>query len=121
MRASRSVVPRALVGIVVLVSIAVAQGCAASRRAAPPPRVASDVPDRFLVGSISGDATSEPAPGGACRSPMVDPRDGARLTMVRSSSGQGDYQVPPGRYGVAANELLRLDCGTGRPLGIVPR
>ena len=78
-----------------------------------------------MVGTIApGGALSEPRESGACRNPMVDPRDGTRLTLVQSQrggSGQvGDYRVPEGRYGVGTRELLRLDCGSGRPVGVVP-
>lgn len=78
-----------------------------------------------MVGTIEpGGALSEPRESGACRNPMVDPRDGTRLTLVQSQrggSGQvGDYRVPEGRYGVGTGELLRLDCGSGRPVGVVP-
>lgn len=59
-----------------------------------------------------------------CRSPLVDPRDQTRLRLVRSgsigASYQGDYSVSGGRYGVLPGELLRIDCGTGQALGIVP-
>jgi hypothetical protein len=41
--------------------------------------------------------------------------------MVRAASGIGDYEVPEGRYGVGPGEVLRLDCSTGRVLGIVGR
>ena len=58
--------------------------------------------------------------GAGCLSPMVDPRDGAQLRFVFSAS-YGDYEVPAGRYGASANELLRLDCNTGRVIGIVRR
>lgn len=90
-----------------------------------PTRAASATPDRFMVGTIEpGGELSEPREDGACRNPMVDPRDGTRLTLVqsqRSAAGQvGDYRVPEGLYGVGIGELLRLDCGTGRPIGVVP-
>jgi hypothetical protein len=77
-------------------------------------RAATDVPDAFTVPPLApgmGDAT--------CRSPVADPRDGARLHLMRSTDGRGDYQVPEGRYGVGARELLRIDCATGRVVGIV--
>jgi len=51
----------------------------------------------------------------------VDPRDGARLRLMRTYHDRGDYDVPSGRYGVDADKLLRLECGTGRPVGVVPR
>jgi hypothetical protein len=58
-------------------------------------------------------------PGNACLSPMHDPRNNTEIRMVRAANGQADYKVPDGRYGVGAHQLLRLDCNTGRPLGIV--
>jgi hypothetical protein len=82
---------------------------------------ALDAPAQFLVGNPSGRATLEVNPGGPCRSLMVDPRDGLRLTLVRAARGRGDYDVPSGRYGVHADALLRLECGTGRVVGVVPR
>ena len=81
----------------------------------------ADAPDRFLVGSLTDASTRQPASGEGCRNPMVDPRDGTRLTLVRSDSGRGDYQVAGGRYGVTAGSLLRLDCETGVAVGVVPR
>jgi hypothetical protein len=50
---------------------------------------------------------------------MIDPRDHTRLTLIRSAGGVGDYEAPPGRYGVQEGELLRLECATGRVIGIV--
>ena len=69
----------------------------------------------FLVGAATG-AASEPS-GTACRSPLTDPRDGTRLTLVRSNAGLGDYQPDNQRYGLAANQLLRINCSDGRPVG----
>lgn len=105
---------------IVLALALVAPGCASSG----PGRVvraAVDTPTHFLVGSFSGPETSEPGPGPACRNPMVDPRDGTRLRLDSSMQGQGDYEVPAGRYGVGPGEWLRLDCSTGRAVGIVGR
>jgi hypothetical protein len=57
-----------------------------------------------------------------CRSPLMDPADGTRLVLVRSArDGRGDYEVPPGHYGVGPNELLRINCRTDGIIGIVPR
>ncbi len=61
------------------------------------------------------------AAGDRCQSPATDPRDGARLTLARSSGGRGDYVVPDGKYGVREREYLRLDCATGAVVGVVPR
>src|SRR3712207_1036432 len=67
-------------------------------------RPAQDAPERFVLEdstAISG------TPGeAACRSPIIDPRSGARLLMQRAYQGSGDYSVPAGRYGVGAGELL---------------
>jgi hypothetical protein len=80
-----------------------------------------DAPDHFIVGAIGSADAREPRAGEGCRNPMVDPRDGTALTLVRSDKGMGDYEVPEGRYGVGAKQLLRLDCATGRVVGIVKR
>lgn len=50
---------------------------------------------------------------------MHDPRNNTEIKKVRAANGQADYKVPNGRYGVGTHQLLRLDCNTGRPLGIV--
>lgn len=104
-----------LLGLVLAVA-----GCATSDFSADRIlRAATDTPDRFLVGSLTSEALTEPMPATGCRSPMVDPRDGTRLILKRSAADRGDYVVPAGRYGIAVGELLRLDCATGRPLGVV--
>jgi hypothetical protein len=55
----------------------------------------------------------------ACLNPLVDPRDGSRITLVRSSDGLGDYSVASGKYGVGTGQLLRVNCSDGQPIGIV--
>ena len=60
---------------------------------APPVRAATDAPDRFVAVAPNSDSTS---------------------------STVGDYSVPRGRYGVQEGELLRLQCPSGKPLGVVP-
>ena len=58
---------------------------------------------------------------------MLDPGSTAKLRLVRSASAayggyQGDYEVDPqGRFGVGPADLLRIECGSGRPAGIVRR
>ncbi len=64
-------------------------------------------------------APADTIAGEGCRNPTLDPRDGTRLTLVRSLGGTGDYRVPAGMYGVGAGELLRLECAAGRVVGIV--
>lgn len=84
-------------------------------------RSAQDVPERFLVGTPNGSAATTHRASEGCRNPIVDPRDGTRLILVRSSDDRGDYAVPAGQYGVGARELLRVTCATGSPVGIVRR
>ena len=80
------------------------------------PSAISDTPDHFLVLDTATGQSSEPS-GPACRNPLVDPRDGTRLTLVRSVSGFGDYQPDQPRYGLSGDQLLRINCGNGRPVG----
>jgi len=76
-------------------------------------RLAVDTPPLFRF--------EQPLGGGRCLSPAIDPSDDTRLVLERSASGRGDYAVPEGRYGARGDELLRISCATGRPLGLVPR
>ena len=78
-------------------------------------RQAEDTPSRFVREDGSAPAST------VCANPMVDPRNGDRLRLVRQPGGQqADYAVPVvGLYGVRGGELLRLNCTTGRPVGIV--
>jgi len=100
--------------VLLLVAACAATGFPADSEA----RVASGLPDRFLVRNLPKGVPAEP---GACRSPVVDPDSGARLTLVRSSGGRGDYQVSDGRYGAGDDELLRIDCASGTAIGLVRR
>ena len=78
-----------------------------------PVRPATDIPEAFEPKSgASFDDT-------ACKSPLVDPRTGTEIIMVMAHDGIGDYRVPSGMYGVKSKELLRLECSTGKVLGIV--
>ena len=55
-----------------------------------------------------------------CATPLMDLQDKSTLQLVRTlRDGQGDYRVAAGKYGVGENELLRVDCATARPMGIV--
>lgn len=83
-------------------------------------RPATNTPERFLF--EENGALREPGSGTSCLSPLIDPRDGTTIRMTRSSAaGWGDYQVADGRYGVGDRELLRIDCNSGEPLGVVRR
>jgi hypothetical protein len=84
-------------------------------------RRAENAPDHFVRGSHTDDSLSEPSPGMGCHNPMVDPRNDTRLILQRSAGGLGYYEVATGVYGVHEKELLRLNCNTGKTLGIVRR
>jgi hypothetical protein len=97
-------------------------GCGASRPWALTPRPTDDPPERFLPDSAYPPLATSAATTHACVARLVDPRGGTRLMLQRSAQARGDYAVEPaGRYGVGALELLRVECGTARPIGIVPR
>ena len=85
-------------------------------------RSAEDVPNHFEP--KNPDARIMPADtiaGPGCLSPMVDPRDGTEIGFLRSAQDYADYAVPGRMYGVGTGELLRLECNTGRVLGVVRR
>jgi hypothetical protein len=82
-------------------------------------RSAVDVPDHFLTDTATG--ATEPGPGEGCHNPLIDPRNGARLMLIRSADGRGDYDIQPPRYGLKADELLQVECASGRAVGIVKR
>ena len=82
---------------------------------------AVDTPERFDVLDAATGSARPMNPDSACENPLVDPRDGMRLTLVRASEGVGDYEVEAPRYGLSRYELLRVDCLTGVALGRVTR
>jgi hypothetical protein len=102
-------------------------GCASGRSSIAGPVVAEakDLPDHFMVAATGIASSEEPKPGEGCRNPMADPRNGTLLNLMRSKDGKGDYQVLnrdyelKTAYGVDSQHLLRLDCATGKALGIV--
>jgi hypothetical protein len=98
-------------------------GCAIANSTMDGPvlRAAADAPAQFVAVLGARGVPGDTIPGPGCRSPLFDPRDDVRLILTRSAVGRGDYTVPDRRYGVMEGELLRVDCNTGRPLGIVQR
>ncbi|MEZ4701988.1 MAG: hypothetical protein R2834_16770 [Rhodothermales bacterium] len=102
----------------------VVSGCAIGQERfldTPYLRAPEHAPDHFMVAGASDAELVEPRPGNGCVSPMVDPRDGTRLLLFRSAAGLGDYDAPAGQYGLEDGELLRIECATGRPEGVVRR
>ena len=106
---------RVLVGVLIL---AASGGCSTMKGAleTTPDRIdrpAKDTPDLFLR------EDDRPNTGTPCLAVLIDPRDKTAVQLVRTIPGQGDYRVPAGKYGVTDTELIRIDCATGRPVGIV--
>jgi hypothetical protein len=106
---------------IVVVTVGCAGATVSGNRDTLPIRAASDVPARFeprdaAMRLVPGDTLAGPG----CLSPMVDPRDRTEIRFI-SSKWYGDYEVPTGRYGARPGEVLRLECSTGRVLGLVPR
>lgn len=80
------------------------------------------LPERFEpLAPATRVAPADTIAGNGCTSPFRDPRDGTLIRMERAMAPRADYSVPAGRYGVGSNQLLRLDCNTGIPIGIVRR
>jgi hypothetical protein len=81
-----------------------------------------------LPEQLFGDsATGAVIPTHGCRGRLHDAQGRTELILVRSVQRGialywGDYEVAPaGAYGIRPGQLLRVDCGTGHPLGTVPR
>lgn len=99
-------------------------GCGSISHAELVPQPVLGTPAQFVT--LDGD--TEPA-GMTCRSPLRDRNGVVTLTLVRSGRdreritiGWGDYAVSPaGSYGLRPNQLLRVECGSGQPAGVVPR
>ena len=88
-----------------------------------PTRIDS-LPERVVPDTAAG-APLDYDPG-TCQPLFIDPRNGTRFVLQRdfmTGNGPiGDYAIePPGRYGVSAQTLVRMDCAIGRPLGGVPK
>ena len=103
--------------------------CGVSRPWDLSPRPIGNLPDRFVESGSSTSSTSGGQQRSGCAGRLLDPRDNTQLTLVRSTRREGtsvvywgDYSVAPGgRIRLGATELLRIDCGSGRPLGQVAR
>lgn len=80
-----------------------------------PVREAQDAPVSFS-GTFEEVAENTP-----CQSRLIDPADDTELILVATFDGSGDYQVPLGKYGLSADELLRINCRTGEVIGVVKK
>jgi hypothetical protein len=52
--------------------------------------------------------------GPGCLNPLVDPRDGSTLTLVRSAGGYGVYAAPETAPGSGNRVTYDVHCNTGR-------
>lgn len=110
-----------LIGGLLVTSSACAALSGSTYPESSPARAAQDTPERFVSEDLPpGAAATDTLPMSGCRNPLLDPRDGTRLHMLNAQTRVGDYEVPAGRYGVGRGEALRIECNTGRVLGIVP-
>lgn len=76
-------------------------------------RPATGTPGTFMLADGSPNLTTD------CATSLQDPQDKGAIQLVRAlRNGLADYSVPAGKYGVSENELLRVDCTTGRTIGI---
>lgn len=122
-RIARSISPRlrSLAPVAAMAVVALVAACAGGEPPAFPPdtaaQPASNAPGVFV---LAPGASLEPL---SCRTPLLDPRRDIELRMVRSQGARrADYEVvPAGSYGVGTEELLRIDCQSLEPIGIVPR
>jgi hypothetical protein len=121
-------------GGAVALSLLALPGCATGRNDLSRPIVGAPVnmPDHFMVVMSGVARVEEPKAGEGCKSPLADPRGKTVrtiLTLRRSADGKGDYMVDTtgdeslgidGKvYGLTSRQLLRIDCATGKALGIV--
>lgn len=85
-----------------------------------PVRALSDLPATLIPADSVAPGQVPPTAG--CRGRLTDPRDGSVLVLRSSQAGEvGDYEPPPGGYGLRPDEYLRVDCRTLRPLGAIPK
>ncbi len=117
---------RALAPALLLALAACASG--KSDMSGPVVGVPLNLPDHFMVAGSGIGKAVEPKAGEGCRNPMVDPRDRTLLELRRSANGIGDYRVMAGqdaglasgsKYGMSSRDLLRIDCATGKAIGLV--
>ena len=104
-----------------LVAVIAMFGCASSHvegfPADAPVRPLTDAPTQFAVSASARTRLSTDI----CQSPLYDQRDGTALRLERSVPGRGDYDVPAGHYGAQTGDLVRVDCRTLKPIGLVRR
>ncbi|MEO8585828.1 MAG: hypothetical protein ABI584_06685 [Acidobacteriota bacterium] len=112
--------------VLALGAAAALAACASSPMTGKIVAQATELPDHFMVTESGLSRMDEPKAGEGCKNPMADPRKGTILNLMRSKGEVGDYQLLgeddfeiQARYGVDSTHYLRIDCATGKALGIV--
>ena len=104
-----------------LLAILAVLGCASSHVEGFPSDAAvrplTDAPTQFAASTSARTGL----PTDICQTPLYDQRNGTALRLERSVPGRGDYEVAVGHYGAQAGELVRVDCRTLTPIGLVRR
>jgi hypothetical protein len=104
-----------------LIAFVATLGCASSHVEDFPgdaaTRPLTDAPSQFAVSTSARTRLSTDI----CQSPLFDQRNGTTLRLERSVPGRGDYEVATGHYGAQVGELVRVDCRTLQPIGLVRR
>jgi hypothetical protein len=104
-----------------LIAVVATLGCASSHIEDFPgdaaTRPLTDGPTQFAASSTARTRLSTDI----CQSPLYDQRSGTTLRLERSVPGRGDYEVPTGQYGAQSGDLVRVDCRTLQPIGLVRR
>jgi hypothetical protein len=102
-----------------LIALVATFGCASSHVEDFPGdasvRPLTDAPTQFTVSTSARTRLSTDI----CQTPLFDQRSGTTLRLERSVPGRGDYEVAAGHYGAQAGELVRVDCRTLQPIGLV--
>lgn len=107
---------RVLAGLLILVA---AGGCATFKKTLETTPENFDRPATGTPGTFVRE-DGMPNLGTTCLASLLDLQDKGTLQLVRTvRDRQGDYRVPAGKYGVGEHELLRVDCTTARPMGVV--
>lgn len=103
--------------ILLVLALIIFAGCGSSGTTQDPDllRPATDAPESFIPVFATTSDNNE------CQSRLVDPVEQVELVLIRALGEVGDYVVPAGRYGVAADELLRIECRSGKVIGVVSK
>lgn len=104
----------------ILMAAAIGAAACAPQHPVITPRAALDLPARFEpVNPTMRTYPTDTLVGAGCLTQLQDPRDGFQIRAARSTQGFADFRIEDGHYGVRPGELLRVQCNTGEPVGVV--